>query len=253
MSLVSCRYNTNHKMKTSRLLIHEDSCPDRIGKMLKVCPFNPVHKVSPNNYESHKKACPQRPIVDQNLEKEMKEHIRKLKEEKISGNKLKQGDKSKTQSKEEHSSSLVKKYDIVENEVIGMKSKKEKEFQINEKKRKQKEMLHLIENSNFEESDVIDSFNSKLQSKEYPNNFEINESEFAFTIDNHNFEITESEYDNINAIINKDSNIDADLDVDYDPNVSDLDINRHNNNHIEGFSELKEEEDMSLSYMGSSV
>jgi len=29
MSLVSCRYNPNHKVKSSRLTIHEKKCPDR--------------------------------------------------------------------------------------------------------------------------------------------------------------------------------------------------------------------------------
>jgi len=62
-------------MKTSRLLIHEDNCPDKKSKVLKMCPFNPMHKMNPETYESHKKVCPQKPIVDKEIEKELKEYL----------------------------------------------------------------------------------------------------------------------------------------------------------------------------------
>jgi hypothetical protein len=82
MNLVACRYNPNHKMKQTRLLIHEESCPDKKGKNLKMCPYNPVHKVAPENYERHKQICDQRPKVDPEVEQELKEYLKNLNKQK---------------------------------------------------------------------------------------------------------------------------------------------------------------------------
>jgi hypothetical protein len=68
MNLVSCRYNPSHKMKITRLLVHENNCPDRRNVSLMVCPYNPLHKLSPEKYENHKSECPYRPKVDQSSE-----------------------------------------------------------------------------------------------------------------------------------------------------------------------------------------
>lgn len=82
MNLVACRYNPNHKMKQTRLLIHEESCPDKKGKNLKMCPYNPVHKVAPENYERHKQICDQRPKVDPEVEQELKAYLKNLSKQK---------------------------------------------------------------------------------------------------------------------------------------------------------------------------
>lgn len=75
MSLTSCRHNSNHKVKISRLLIHENSCPDKLKNPLATCPFNALHKFAPRNLEAHKKVCPNKPQVDENLEKELREFL----------------------------------------------------------------------------------------------------------------------------------------------------------------------------------
>lgn len=75
-NLVACRYNRNHKLKPGKLVFHEDKCPDKKNVLLKVCPFNPVHKVSPENYEKHKRDCSQKPEIDHEAEKELKEYLK---------------------------------------------------------------------------------------------------------------------------------------------------------------------------------
>ena len=60
-----CRYNSNHKMKPSRLLIHEQKCPDRLKKqdLYRLCPYNPNHKIEKEKYEKHILECENKPKI----------------------------------------------------------------------------------------------------------------------------------------------------------------------------------------------
>ena len=60
-----CRYNPNHKMKQSRLLIHEQKCPDRLKKqdLYRLCPYNPNHKIEKEKYEKHILECENKPKI----------------------------------------------------------------------------------------------------------------------------------------------------------------------------------------------
>ena len=65
MSLVSCRYNPNHRMKPSKREIHEMKCPDRFKfqKKLKHCPYDPVELINEEEYEEHLLICKSRPKI----------------------------------------------------------------------------------------------------------------------------------------------------------------------------------------------
>lgn len=290
MSLVQCRYNPNHQMKSSRLLIHEDKCPDRNSKMLKMCPYNPIHKVSPFNYESHKRECPQRPKVDENLERELREYLRSQSEMNNNSTKVNTNDRDtnwnttkskKSQREKESSSNIISKINNLNNDsdkinninnfntqtsvirkVIGLPSKNEKKLIKTEKRKRQKEMLNLIDNSNFEESGILDNFNmhiiNKKRNLQTPNFDEIYEREFmnSSEIQSQNFDITESMLGQINEFMN---NTKEELDDDrfdnineYDPNESDMHIDKRNKNNIYNNLDLdRRDEDFSMIFSTS--
>ena len=73
MSFV-CRYNPNHKMKSStRREIHELKCPDRIKKEkdFKLCPYNPTHLIKIESFEEHLKVCLNKPKITEKEEEEL--------------------------------------------------------------------------------------------------------------------------------------------------------------------------------------
>jgi hypothetical protein len=260
MSLVQCRYNPNHQMKSSRLLIHEDKCPDRNSKLLKMCPYNPLHKVAPFNLESHKRDCPQRPKVDENLEKELKEYLRAQSQlnhnnnsTKVTGNpnaKTVATNDNFTQ-RDSDSNSVARNIfnSQASKKIIGMSSKNEKRMIKTEKKKKQKEMMNLIDNSNFEESGILDNINISLKR----NNFDENDYMNASEINTQNFEITESILNQINEFIENSREEYEQEDINaYDPNESELHIDRKNKNNI--FNDLdldRKDEDFSMIFSTS--
>jgi hypothetical protein len=181
MNMVICRYNPNHKMKQSRLLLHEESCPDKKGKSLRMCPYNPIHKVTPENYERHKQTCDQRPKVDTKLEQELKDYLKQQGREKkaepsmipsltqsqIKVEILKDKDDSMSSNDNTFSkipsiildpSPTVTKYKMPETitNTIGMRKTAVDKKVKRERKTKQKEMMNLIENSEFEESGIME-------------------------------------------------------------------------------------------------
>ena len=71
MNLAQCRYNPAHKMKRSRLEIHEQKCPDRHKCKIKYvyCPYDPTDLIKEEDLESHKLICKYRPnITDKDQE-----------------------------------------------------------------------------------------------------------------------------------------------------------------------------------------
>ena len=55
--LVSCRYNPSHQVKPTRLMFHEEKCPNKNTNKIKVCPYNPNHKIPIENYDEHLNSC----------------------------------------------------------------------------------------------------------------------------------------------------------------------------------------------------
>ena len=74
MNLAICRYNKNHKVKPSRIDIHEQKCPDRIKyqNKFKLCPYNPSHKIEKDLYEKHILECPNKPKLTYEEEEDIK-------------------------------------------------------------------------------------------------------------------------------------------------------------------------------------
>lgn len=73
--LVCCRYNPSHRVKSSRLMFHEDKCPDKNNIKIRVCLYNPNHKVSREKFDQHLKECPNRPNIDNATEERMKLYV----------------------------------------------------------------------------------------------------------------------------------------------------------------------------------
>jgi len=225
-------------MKTSRLLIHEDSCPDKKSKFLKMCPYNPIHKMNPESYENHKMICPQRPIVDKAIEKELKEYlasnkstinysntgISTIKRESNEGNVVNNSNLDHAQhiSKEKQKISNINSKTVgVRNDILDKNSKKEK-------KKEQKKMLQLIE-GNFEDSMV-------LPSKDQENALDKLEEEFERDFyENQNRNQQKLQLNDVNNYYDsgfyEDDNDTGGMN-NYDPNESDLHIDPKNKNYI---------------------
>jgi len=73
--LVACRYNKNHKVKNSRLLFHERTCPNKDTEKVVVCSYDPSHKIKATLINEHEKTCPRRPKEDKDLLSEMEMYI----------------------------------------------------------------------------------------------------------------------------------------------------------------------------------
>ena len=72
--LVSCRYNPSHKVKSSKLMFHEDKCPNKNTDKIKSCPFNPNHKIHRDKFEDHMNTCPNKPEVDFKFHNELRNY-----------------------------------------------------------------------------------------------------------------------------------------------------------------------------------
>ncbi len=252
-------------MKSSRLLIHEDKCPDRNSKILKMCPYNPMHKVSPFNFEAHKRECPQRPKVDENLERELKEYLKTQchlnnnnNSTKVSGNPNTKTVASNVDFTHKDSHSNIHSRNNFGSQtsknIIGMSSKIEKKILKTEKKKRQKEMMNLIDNSNFEDSGILDNININFSLRKNPNN-NLDEFEYmnASDLNTQNFEMTESMLNQINELIeNSREEFEGDNINEYDPNQSDLHIDRKNKNNIYNNLDLdRKDEDFSMIFSTS--
>lgn len=256
MSLVACRYNANHKMKSSRLLIHEDQCPDRKSKVLKICPFNPVHKLAPESFEKHKRECPHRPVIDTELEQELKEYLKtqgskvlgatkaetnsisKTQQEKNSENVNENLNFSKSENKTKVENMSLSRGDNKtksEQKVIGLKAN-DKSLK-KERKNKQKEMMNLIENAEFEESGILDT---NLSQKMYVKNVEeidaLWENQFEISRVEKEKLPTSNQTNQMNNGINNSRILNLLESMtennEYDPNASDIFIDSKNKNTI---------------------
>ena len=275
MNLVACRYNPNHKMKQTRLLIHEEQCPDKKGKNLKMCPFNPIHKVTVENYERHKQSCDQRPKVDAALEMELKEYLKNLHKDTQSSTMI-----TKTQMRQENiNEGIIEKENeninenvndismisemkpkelpsrykprAPESNTIGLRQAANEKKDKKERKLKQRQMMHLIENSEFEESGLLDgplldeayedefiNINTVKENDEINPNFDKQSVNTLFTYNtNLALEIGGNAHPMNNANQINDTQLLQMIDNiseknDYDPNQSDLFITKNNKHSV---------------------
>ena len=57
--LSECRYNHHHKVKKTKLIIHELNCPDKTSE-IETCVFNVAHKYNVKDREIHRNTCESR-------------------------------------------------------------------------------------------------------------------------------------------------------------------------------------------------
>jgi len=228
-------------MKASRLLIHEDQCPDKHLNILKTCPYNPVHKLPLGSYVKHKKECPQRPQVDEDLEKELREYLNQKGAKKFSN----------TTSSIPINEATVNNSNVTEKELLNFSRVNSKKLNSSEKiiglqtnnkaskkerKERQKEMMNLIDNSDLDRS----NYDRSIYESKTPQVFNADAIDFFYEtefgeikIDEDNDYITDLQHSKISRnnqsefIGNEISGIN-----DYDPNESDLYIDNFNKNMI---------------------
>jgi hypothetical protein len=219
MSLAQCRYNSNHKMKQARLLIHEEQCPDRKNRILKTCPYNPIHKLAPENYEKHKRSCPSAPKIDKETEDEIREYIRNKNENPGACLEENTNEQLPTRYGTKIVDSKLGKTNSI-NQPIGMRNLEEEKKLKKERKNKQREMMNLIENSameiesQFSEDKEIDA----IYDQEFIN----------FNVQNNLVKLDDSlRESHFNHILDN-----IDVNTEYDPNASDLVISKQNRNQF---------------------
>lgn len=255
MSLTQCRYNTNHKVKVTRLLIHEDSCPDRIKSNLKVCPYNPIHKVSVDKYEGHKRICDQRPKIDEDLEKEMKEyiknkHLQENKSENIVSSYMNSHQNLPTRygpKKIALNSSTSNAFNDQNKSIstIGLRQNEVEKNKNKERKKKQKEIMNLIDNSEFLEDnkcseDASMSNNEQCEIDDiYDKDFNINNFNHINNFNNNFDKQSDNTLFTLSEYVNKDNFFDlmetSNVKNEYDPNESDMFIGEKNKNNVGGY------------------
>jgi hypothetical protein len=274
MNLVACRYNPNHKMKQTRLLIHEEQCPDKKGKNLKMCPYNPIHKVTVENYERHKQSCDQRPKVDAALEMELKEYLKNLHKESQSSTMITKAqirqdniDDSIVEKENENINEIASDISMIgeikpkelptrykprapESNTIGLRQAANEKKDKKERKLKQRQMMNLIENSEFEESGLLDGpFLDEAYDDEFININNVKEEnhrnfdkQSVNTLFTYNTNLALGIGGNANPMtnayhINDDTQLLQMIDNiseknDYDPNQSDLFITKNNKHSV---------------------
>jgi hypothetical protein len=231
-------------VKQTRLLIHEDTCPDRIKSNLRICPYNPIHKISAEKYESHKKVCDQRPKIDEDLQKEMREFI---KNKNLEENKSENVFSSYSNQNQNLPTRYGPKKDISLHDVnkststVGLRGEIAEKNKNKERRIKQKEMMNLIENSEILEDDMnsgpdeIDDIYEKdfnINNFDHLNNFNNFDKQSNITLTN----LT----DFVNGdIFNLTDNV-SDKN-EYDPNESDMFIGKKNKNNVKGNEKFENE------------
>jgi hypothetical protein len=248
-NLVACRYNPVHRMKSSRLLVHEEKCPDRRNKVLKICPYNPVHKVTPDQYEKHKRQCHNKPQVDPELEKELKDYLR---------NKTNDGNINTVETTVNYTSSVrsdmsasVWGRDVNENSykadyqswtdqsqshhktnhIPGMSNPKDISEK-KEKKKDQKKMVQLIEGWGNDDVDIyIDESSNNLNINALPNiTMNDDDARTQNIVDDINKYLQDTSHHNqFDNFYGADGGIGIKK---YDPNESNMYIDKLNKNNI---------------------
>ena len=202
MSLVECRFNPNHKVKKSRILIHEMKCPDKIKKQneFKLCPYNPYHYIKNELFEKHKLECDSRPKITN--------------EEEQSIEKTRQMNNIATEQ-EEIKCARMKYYKdpIQEPQIPGISKDSMKK---NQKKREKILKKKLEEKTVSEGKCIVDVVNNldKDNNKDNPHNIENSEGELDFDDESENKYIKLEHY------------------YKYNPNNEDKDINKYSANII---------------------
>jgi hypothetical protein len=223
MSLVSCRYNPNHQVKSSRLIIHEKKCPNRFNGRAIQSEDDPNLKiiVGSNNY--NESSSSQKKYSDI-------KYMEKIKEQNIEK-------EEETNKKFEELRKQMYSNDKEYNERI----KKENEFKKKKKKKKKK-------NTNNNQTDKLFSIGMDEIKNDNPDS-----NHFYGGIDNFSEEennINENEFDNKKLSIDENKisnnlsdfeNVLEDIDFEdfykiifeYDPNKELEQITERNKNYFD--------------------
>ena len=199
-----CRYNPNHKMKPSRLLIHEQKCPDRLKKqdLYRLCPYNPNHKIEKEKYEKHILECENKPKIT--LEEQ--ENVERAKQ---------MNDMASEQEQIKFARMKYYKDCVQEPEIPGISK---------DQMKKNKEKMEKILKKKFKDvAEYEGRFISAMADKDFEqiNNEENNPHEFDNFDGDFDFE-DENENKNVNEIYF----------YRYNPNDEDKDINKNSANII---------------------
>ena len=229
--LAICRYNKNHSTKPSRLIIHENNCPDRKTSNIISCPYNPIHKMKYSNLESHKACCAQRPIIDKDVEKEMIQFIL---------NNAK--NQTKKKSLQDISKNGIENY-FSKKQVVGLgpikkiKLKKDQIQELNKYTDIEQSKIRILTENISEQMDCLSDYENKLDMN-LDSELEI---DLNFTNLDNSFEKEIIIQDSFLQDLDENSKfyfnegkkrLIFDETQDYDPNNSDIYIDKKNKNNV---------------------
>ena len=171
--LVSCRYNPIHKVKRSRLMFHEEKCPNKNTDLIKTCLYNPNHKIHKNIFDEHLNTCPNRPNIDLEQQEKLKAYVE---------NKQKQAEINKIlYSQANLQNNSVRTVSDNTDERKRINNKEERTNANDDQEKKKKEVINNKEKIRKEEKEMMkviddsDSNNEKqtvLKNEEITNKFE---------------------------------------------------------------------------------
>lgn len=233
--LKECRYNPNHKLKSSRLLSHEVNCPNKNTTSVLVCSFDPSHKVKVGDLDRHEKNCPRRPKEDLEVMKEMEKYIES--QIKTSQNAIPSSNNNIENSYDSTNKSFQKSVnqEIGEknNNVVGLRKNKEKKKILEEEKAFRKLCI---------EDDVSDD--DPICHATYPeNNIDFNKDKSVLEEENEK---------NFNEYLKKDEKFELEK-QEYNPNdsecyernnINESESNVYDNSYVK--IEIQEEDSMNM-------
>lgn len=157
--LVSCRYNPSHKVKRSRLMFHEEKCPNKNTNIIKTCLYNPNHKIHKDIFDDHLNTCPDRPDFDKAQQEKLRAYVENKEKQAeinriINSNTILENNNNNKKTNYIDEKSKDEKYHREKNLYIDEEEKKKEVIFTKEKiRREEKEKIRLINDS--------DSYNEK--------------------------------------------------------------------------------------------
>ena len=216
MSLVECRFNPNHKVKSSRLIIHEKKCPDRNNGRAIQSEDDPNLKIIVGSHNdssiynsSIKKASDSRfyeKIKQKNIEKEKEteDKFERLRKQMYKDSK----DYEQTIQNEKNNNNMFKNKKKKKNKNKNSNNNNDKEnlfnVNINEIQNENKENYQFID----DKFDLDDDFKNENNNEEQSNYIKYNKNEIN----------NKSDYENLFNEIKYDEDDFIKINTNYDPN-----------------------------------
>jgi len=214
MNLKQCRYNPNHKVKPSRIDIHEQGCPDRVKyeNKFQLCLYNPSHKIEKELFNEHLKVCENRPKLTPIKKNQKEKYELTFEEEEEIKRKEKLNEIATEQEQIKYERMKYYKGCVQMNEIVGINKKTMKK---NEDKQKK-----ILKNK-FKEINEYDGERMKYMIDKCENN------------EDENHEINDFDYELGFDIEKNDKNENEEKFYRYNPNDEDKDIDKYSANRIE--------------------